>query len=127
LRGGGHRRVCAVGLIEAARKRLDAVGVCVVAGLAAFGGGTLRDVLLDRRPFFWVQHAHWLWALLALCVAAMLSLQNHRDALAHADAHGAQRVAPARPPCAAGSPRWWPGARRWRPAGGPARWRRRWG
>ena len=44
------------GLLEAARKRLDAVGVCLVAGLAAFGGGTLRDVLLDRRPFVWVAH-----------------------------------------------------------------------
>ena len=63
------------GLIEAARKRLDAVGVCVVAGLAAFGGGTLRDILLDRRPFFWVQHALWLWALLALCIAAMLFMR----------------------------------------------------
>jgi uncharacterized membrane protein YeiH len=63
------------GLIEAARKRLDAVGVVVVAGLTAFGGGTLRDVLLDRRPFFWVQHAHWLWALLALCIAAMLFMR----------------------------------------------------
>ncbi len=63
------------GLIEAARKRLDAVGVCVVAGLAAFGGGTLRDVLLDRRPFFWVQHAGWLWVLLALCVGAMLFMR----------------------------------------------------
>jgi uncharacterized membrane protein YeiH len=59
------------GLLAAARKRLDAVGVCVVAGLAAFGGGTLRDVLLDRRPFFWVEHASWLWGLLALCAAAM--------------------------------------------------------
>jgi uncharacterized membrane protein YeiH len=64
------------GLIEAARKRLDAVGVVVVAGLTAFGGGTLRDVLLDRRPFFWVQHAHWLWALLALCIAAMLFMRG---------------------------------------------------
>ncbi|HNJ82328.1 MAG TPA: trimeric intracellular cation channel family protein [Piscinibacter sp.] len=63
------------GLLEAARKRLDAVGVCVVAGLAAFGGGTLRDVLLDRRPFFWVEHAAWLWVLLALCIAAMLLLR----------------------------------------------------
>ena len=63
------------GLLEAARKRLDAVGVCVVAGLAAFGGGTLRDVLLDRRPFFWVEHAEWLWALLALCVVAMLFMR----------------------------------------------------
>lgn len=63
------------GLIEAARKRLDAVGVVVVAGLAAFGGGTLRDILLDRRPFFWVQHAAWLWALLALCMLAMLFMR----------------------------------------------------
>jgi uncharacterized membrane protein YeiH len=59
------------GLIEGARKRLDAVGVCVVAGLTAFGGGTLRDILLDRRPFFWVEHAAWLWALIALCIGAM--------------------------------------------------------
>ncbi|WP_326541047.1 trimeric intracellular cation channel family protein [Pseudorhodoferax sp.] len=63
------------GLLEAARKQLDAVGVVVVAGLAAFGGGTLRDVLLDRRPFFWVQHANWLWALLALCLLAMVFLR----------------------------------------------------
>ncbi|PTT83857.1 hypothetical protein DBR42_15600, partial [Pelomonas sp. HMWF004] len=52
------------GLLAGARKQLDAVGLCVVAGLSAFGGGTLRDVLLDRRPFFWVEHADWLWALL---------------------------------------------------------------
>lgn len=63
------------GLLEAARKKLDAVGVCVVAGLAAFGGGTLRDVLLDRRPFFWVAHPEWLWALLGLCIAAMAFLR----------------------------------------------------
>jgi uncharacterized membrane protein YeiH len=63
------------GLLEAARKRLDAVGVCLVAGLAAFGGGTLRDVLLDRRPFFWVAHSEWLWALLTLCVGAMAFLK----------------------------------------------------
>ncbi|MDI4634064.1 trimeric intracellular cation channel family protein [Pelomonas sp. V22] len=69
------------GLLEAARKRLDAVGVCVVAGLAAFGGGTLRDVLLDRRPFFWVEHALWLWALLALCVGAMLFMRARHFAV----------------------------------------------
>jgi uncharacterized membrane protein YeiH len=63
------------GLLAAARKRLDAVGVCVVAGLTAFGGGTLRDVLLDRRPFFWVEHAGWIWVLLALCIGAMFFLR----------------------------------------------------
>lgn len=69
------------GLLEAARKRLDAVGICVVAGLAAFGGGTLRDVLLDRRPFFWVEHALWLWALLALCIGAMLFMRSRHLAV----------------------------------------------
>jgi uncharacterized membrane protein YeiH len=64
------------GLMEAARKRLDAVGVCVVAFLAAFGGGTLRDLLLDQRPFFWVRHVDWLWGLLLLCVAAMLFMRS---------------------------------------------------
>jgi uncharacterized membrane protein YeiH len=63
------------GLLAAARKRLDAVGVCLVAGLAAFGGGTLRDVLLDRRPFFWVAHPEWLCGLLVLCAFAMAFLR----------------------------------------------------
>jgi uncharacterized membrane protein YeiH len=69
------------GLVVAARKRLDAVGVVVVAGLAAFGGGTLRDVLLDRRPFFWVEHANWLWALLALGAGAMAFMRARHLAL----------------------------------------------
>lgn len=64
------------GVLEAARKRLDAVGVCVVGFLAAFGGGTLRDLLLDQRPFFWVAHVELLWGVLALCVLAMLFLRN---------------------------------------------------
>lgn len=63
------------GLVAAVRKGLDAVGVCMVAGLAAFGGGTIRDVLLDRRPFFWVEHALWLWVLLGLTIAALLFLR----------------------------------------------------
>jgi uncharacterized membrane protein YeiH len=68
------------GIMEAARKRLDAVGVCVVGFLTAFGGGTLRDLLLDQRPFFWVRHVEMLWGVLALCVLAMFFLrQRHFD------------------------------------------------
>jgi uncharacterized membrane protein YeiH len=70
----------ASGVLAGARKRLDAVGVCMVAGLAAFGGGTLRDVLLDRRPFFWVQHAGWLWVLLGLVMIAMLFMRKRHFA-----------------------------------------------
>lgn len=63
------------GVLAAARARLDAVGVCVVAGVTAFGGGTVRDLLLDRRPFFWVEHSHQVWAVFLLCLAAMAFLR----------------------------------------------------
>lgn len=64
------------GLIAGARKQLDPVGMCMVSGVAAFGGGTLRDILLDRRPFFWIENSYWLWVLLGLCVAAMLLMRS---------------------------------------------------
>ena len=57
------------GIIEAARKKFDLVGVVMVAAIAAFGGGTLRDILLDRRPFFWVEQEFWVWALIGAGVA----------------------------------------------------------
>lgn len=68
------------GVIEAVRKRLDAVGVCVVAFAAAFGGGTLRDLLLDQRPFFWVEQIEYVWALLVLSVLAVTFMRQHHVA-----------------------------------------------
>ena len=53
--------VCAVsGMITAARKRMDIVGTFCLAALTALGGGTLRDLLIDRRPFFWIAHEEYL-------------------------------------------------------------------
>ncbi|GAB4398059.1 MAG: hypothetical protein OHK0048_08430 [Rhodoferax sp.] len=69
------------GVLEGAQKKLDAVGICVVGFLAAFGGGTLRDLLLDARPFFWVRHVELLWGVLALCLLSMLVLRRHHFAL----------------------------------------------
>ncbi|WP_313351935.1 trimeric intracellular cation channel family protein, partial [Paracoccus sp. (in: a-proteobacteria)] len=42
------------GFIEARRKRMDLVGVFTVAFITAFGGGTLRDLVLGRAPVFWI-------------------------------------------------------------------------
>jgi uncharacterized membrane protein YeiH len=64
------------GLIEAARKKLDLVGMAMVSGLAAFGGGTLRDVLLDRRPFFWFENEIWVWILILICIGALLFMRS---------------------------------------------------
>jgi uncharacterized membrane protein YeiH len=63
------------GLIEAARKKLDIVGMAMVTFLAAFGGGTLRDIMLDRRPFFWVENQFWIWVVLAMCALALVFMR----------------------------------------------------
>ena len=58
----------ASGLIAAARKKLDMVGVVLLVLVTAFGGGTLRDLLLNRQPFFWVQNEIWIWVLAAAAI-----------------------------------------------------------
>jgi len=66
--------VCAVsGMIMAARKHMDIVGTYCLAIVTAFGGGTLRDLLIDRRPFFWVSHDQYLLIIFALSVAFVYS------------------------------------------------------
>ena len=66
------------GILEATRRRMDIVGVFSVAFASAFGGGTLRDLLLDRRPLFWVQNPEYIWLVLAMALAAPLLLRAMR-------------------------------------------------
>lgn len=45
------------GALAASRAQLDIVGFIFFAALTAVGGGTLRDLLLDRDPVFWIADA----------------------------------------------------------------------
>ena len=49
--------VYAVGL--AGRHGMDPVGTLATAMAVSFGGGTLRDLFLDRAPLFWVAHEEY--------------------------------------------------------------------
>ena len=42
------------GTLEARKHEMDVVGATTVAFVTAFGGGTLRDLLLGRTPIFWL-------------------------------------------------------------------------
>ena len=66
---GAVAMMAAAGVLEAGRKRFDLFGMVVVALAAALGGGSLRDVLLDR-PVFWVADQTY---LIAALIAAMLT------------------------------------------------------
>lgn len=60
------------GVLGALRQRMDLVGICVCGFLTAFGGGVLRDILIDRRPFFFVEHQGVLVAVLALSAGSAI-------------------------------------------------------
>ncbi|MFA7521720.1 MAG: trimeric intracellular cation channel family protein [Halothiobacillaceae bacterium] len=49
------------GALVADRKRMDLMGFLILATVTGIGGGTLRDLLLDR-PVFWLTH----WEYLAI-------------------------------------------------------------
>ena len=63
------------GFIEARKRRLDAVGTFLVALATAFGGGTVRDVLLQRRPFYWVEHETYVLVIFVLSLFAPFVLR----------------------------------------------------
>lgn len=68
LEFGATTAFAVAGVLAALRQRMDIVGICVCSFLTAFGGGTLRDVLLDRRPFFWVEHQTMLIGVIVISV-----------------------------------------------------------
>jgi len=78
------------GALAAARKKLDVLGVVIIATVTAIGGGTLRDVLLDR-PVFWIVQPGYLYAIAAAALATIVWtrwLKPPDRALAIADALG---------------------------------------
>jgi uncharacterized membrane protein YeiH len=59
------------GVLAAGRKGLDALGVAVIAVVTAVGGGTLRDLLLNRHPIFWIADTTPLWVIFGATVVTL--------------------------------------------------------
>lgn len=66
------------GFIEARSKKMDVVGIFTVAFITAFGGGTLRDILLDKRPLFWVTHQEYAILIFVLSLVAVPAIRTVR-------------------------------------------------
>jgi uncharacterized membrane protein YeiH len=81
----------ASGVLSAGRKGMDLVGVAVIAVVTALGGGTLRDLLLERHPVSWIANTSYLWACLAASALTLFYVRYREPparALAIADALG---------------------------------------
>ena len=64
------------GALVASRAQLDLVGFAFIACLTALGGGTIRDLLLDRDPIFWIDNPTYL--AVAAGVAVVVFFTAHR-------------------------------------------------
>lgn len=59
------------GALSAGRKKMDLVGVMIIAIVAALGGGTVRDILIGRYPLTWVEHPQY---ILLTAIAALITV-----------------------------------------------------
>ncbi|HTV84141.1 MAG TPA: trimeric intracellular cation channel family protein [Dyella sp.] len=62
----------ASGVLAASRSGMDLLGGFALAALTAIGGGTLRDVLLNRHPIFWIRDARYLLVIFAAAALTMI-------------------------------------------------------
>ena len=80
------------GALAASRKRMDIFGFCVLALMPAVGGGTIRDIIIDRVPVFWVSDNRYV--AVAIIAALVVFFAPHpkpggrRQLLVWADALG---------------------------------------
>lgn len=61
------------GALAAARKGMDIFGFFVLALMPAVGGGTLRDVILDRHPVFWIDDVRYVAVALVAAIVVYFS------------------------------------------------------
>jgi len=79
------------GALAAGRKRMDIFGVVVLGCVTALGGGTLRDVILDNQPVFWIADTRYLAVGTIAAIGTFVLAQRWKFpemALMYADAVG---------------------------------------
>jgi uncharacterized membrane protein YeiH len=65
------------GVLDAGRKQMDLVGVVMVGCATALGGGTVRDLLLDRQVF-WIADQTYLVVALVTTLAVFFLVRGWR-------------------------------------------------
>ena len=79
------------GALAASRKNMDIFGFCVLALMPAVGGGTIRDIIIDRVPVFWIADNRYIAvAIIAALVVFFTSYRpgSRRQILVWMDALG---------------------------------------
>lgn len=69
----------ATGVIAAGKKDMDILSIVLLGVVTALGGGTLRDIILDAHPVFWVADLYYLWVstIAAVLTFFLIRYVNH--------------------------------------------------
>lgn len=99
------------GALSASRAQLDVIGFVFLACLTGVGGGSVRDVLLDRNPLFWVADPRYV-AVAGLAAILVFFVAHHLEsrlrALVWLDAVALAVAVPAGVAVARGAGAVWP-------------------
>ncbi len=60
------------GALFAMNKKMDPFGVFIIAFVTAVGGGTLRDMLIDRNPVAWMDDLTYVYVIFIAVILAII-------------------------------------------------------
>jgi len=60
------------GALFAINKKMDPFGVFIIAFVTAVGGGTLRDILIDRNPVTWMEDLSYVYTIVISVILAII-------------------------------------------------------
>jgi len=79
------------GVVAAGKKDMDLFSIILLGVVTALGGGTIRDILMDANPIFWIGDETYLWVSVAAAVIAFFFIRfvnNTYTLFIYADSFG---------------------------------------
>ncbi len=64
------------GVMAAGKKDMDIFSIVLLGVVTALGGGTLRDIVLDINPVFWIADLFYLWVSLFASMLAFFLVRH---------------------------------------------------
>ncbi len=63
------------GVLAAGKRDMDLFSIVLLGVVTALGGGTLRDIILDTQPIFWVADLTYLWISVVAAIATFFCIR----------------------------------------------------
>ena len=69
------------GVIAAGKKDMDIFSIVLLGVVTALGGGTLRDIIIDASPVFWIADLSYLWVSIIASVVTFFLVRYVKHVL----------------------------------------------